>query len=206
MLGSRRHSSTRESHVPVSEVTALGWFHTAACSIALVFGALQLFGKKQTAAHPLRGKIYFWSMSIAMTTTLFLYSTDVVIRPGEKPLIGPHFGVFHWVAVFTLLLVVLGQLSAGRQRMAFFAYAHPVFMILSYWLLVGAGITAAFTRIDGLRELALSISPGAKTLVQLKLVIYVAFATPVVHLGALVAAIVSVRRMRRRTSRVLSGA
>lgn len=192
--------------MPVNEITALGWFHTAVCMAALVVGALQLFGKKGTAAHALRGKMYFWSMLIAMATTLFLYGMDVVIRPGQKPLIGPHFGVFHWLALFTLLLVVLGQLSAKRQRMAFFAYAHPVFMILSYWLLVGAGITAAFTRFDWLHELALSISPGAKTLVQFKLVIWVASANHVVHLVALVAAILGVRRMRRSASGVVSGA
>ena len=129
---------------------------------------------------------------------------DVVIRSGQKPLLGPYFGFFHWLALFTLLLVVLGQLSAKRQRTAFFAYAHPVFMILSYWLLVGAGITAAFTRIDWLRELALSISPGAKTLVQYKLLIWVANANHVVHLVALVAAIISVRRLRRSPTRVVS--
>jgi uncharacterized membrane protein len=192
--------------MPVSEVTALGWFHTAACMVALVAGALQLFGKKGTAAHALRGKIYFWSILIAMATTLFLYGMDVVIRAGQKPLLGPYFGLFHWLALFTILLVVLGQLSAKHQRMAFFAYAHPVFMILSYWLLVGAGITAAFTRIDWLRELALSMSPGAKTLVQYKLVLYVVFANHVVHLVVLVAAILGVRRLRRSRSRVVSGA
>ena len=190
--------------MPISEVTALGWFHTAACVVALVVGALQLFGKKGTATHALRGKIYFWSMLIAMATTLFIYSLDVVIRPGQKPLLGPYFGFFHWLALFTLLLVVLGQLSAKRQRMAFFAYAHPVFMILSYWLLVGAGIIAAFTRIGWLHELALSISPGARTLVQYKLVLWVASVNHVVHLVALVGAIMSVRRLRRSPSRVVS--
>jgi len=191
---------------PISEVTAIGWVHTAACMVALVVGALQLFGKKGTAAHALRGKIYFCSMLIAMATTLFLYSLDVVIRPGQKPLLGPYFGFFHWLAMFTLLLLVLGQLSAKRQRMAFFAYAHPVFMILSYWLLVGAGITAAFTRIGWLQELALSISPGAKTLVQYKLLLWVANANHVVHFVVLVAAIMSVRRLRRGRSGVVSGA
>lgn len=190
----------------INEITVLGWFHTTVCMVALLAGALQLFGKKGTAAHALRGKIYFWSMLIAMSTTLFLYGMDVVIRSGQKPLIGPYFGFFHWLALFTLLLLVLGQWSARRQRRAFFAYAHPIFMILSYWLLVGAGITAAFTRIDWFHELALLISPGAKTLVQYKLVIWVASANHVVHLVALVAAILGVRRMRRSASGVVSGA
>ena len=92
---------------PISEVTALGWVHTAACIVALVDAAHQLFGKKGTAAHALRGKIYLWSMLFAFATTLFIYSADLVFRPGQKPLLGPYFGFFHWLAMFTLLLLVL---------------------------------------------------------------------------------------------------
>jgi uncharacterized membrane protein len=188
--------------MPVSEMTLLGWFHTAACMVALVAGAMQLWSEKGTAAHTLRGKFYFWSMVIAFGTTLFLYSVDVVIRPGHEPLIGPYFGVFHWLSMFTLLLVVLGYVSAKRQRKAFFAYGHPVFMILSYWLLVGGGINEAFARIGWLQELALAMSPGAKTLVEYKLVHWFQFTNHAIALIALVAAIAGVRRLRRRLSQV----
>jgi uncharacterized membrane protein len=172
--------------------------------VALVSGAMQLFGEKGTVAHALRGKVYFWSMVVTFGLTLFLYSADLVIRPGQKPLFGPYFGFFHWLALFTLLLVVLGQLSAKRQRTAFFAYAHPVFVILGYWLLAGAGIIAAFTRIGWLHELALSVSPGARTLVEYKLVLWVVAANHVAHFAVLVAAILGVRRMRRSRSAVVS--
>jgi uncharacterized membrane protein len=188
--------------MPVSEMTLLGWFHTAACMVALVAGAMQLWGEKGTAAHALRGKVYFWSMAIAFGLTLFMYSVDVVIRPGQKPLIGPYFGVFHWLAMFTLLLVVLGYVSAKRQGKAFFAYGHPVFMILSYWLLVGGGINEAFARIDWLQELALAVSPGAKTLPEYKLVLWFQLANHAFALIALVAAIAGVRRLRRQSSQV----
>jgi uncharacterized membrane protein len=188
--------------MPVSEMTLLGWFHTAACMVALVAGATQLCSEKGTAAHALRGKVYFWSMVIAFGTTLFLYSVDVVIRPGQKPLIGPYFGVFHWLAMFTLLLVVLGYVSAKRQGRTFFAYGHPVFMILSYWLLVGGGINEAFARIGWLQELALVVSPGAKTLAEYKLVHWFQFANHAIALIALVAAIAGVRRLRRGAGQV----
>jgi uncharacterized membrane protein len=188
--------------MPVSEMTPLGWFHTAACMVALVAGAMQLWSEKGTAAHALRGKFYVWSMVIAFGTTLFLYSLDVVIRAGQKPLIGPYFGVFHWLSMFTLLLVVLGYVSAKRQRKAFFAYAHPVFMILSYWLLVGGGINEAFARIGWLHELALAVSPGAKTVVEYQLLQWFQFANHAIALIALVAAIAGVRRFRRRPSEV----
>jgi uncharacterized membrane protein len=190
--------------MPVSEMTALGWFHTAACVVALVAGAMQLFREKGTATHSLRGQAYFWSMVLAFGSTLFLYGVDVVIRPGQKPLIGPYFGVFHWLAMFTLLLVVLGYLSARRQGKAFFAYGHPVFMILSYWLLLGGGINEAFVRIAWLHELALAVSPGAKTLPEYQLVQWFQFANHGFALAALVAAIASVRRLRRQASQVRS--
>jgi len=188
--------------MPISEMTPLGWFHTAACMVALVAGAIQLCGEKGTTAHALRGKVYSWSMVVAFGTTLFLYSVDVVIRPGQKPLIGPYFGVFHWLGMFTLLLVVLGYVSAKRQQKAFFAYAHPVFMILSYWLLVGGAINEAFARIGWLKELALAMSPGAKTLVEYKLVHWFQFANHAIALIALVAAIRGVRRLRGTASQV----
>lgn len=188
--------------MPISEMTPLGWFHTAACMVALVAGAIQLYGEKGTAAHAFRGKVYFWSMVTAFGTTLFLYSVDVVIRPGQKPLIGPYFGVFHWLAMFTLLLVVLGYVSTRRKEKAFFAYGHPVFMILSYWLLVGGGINEAFARIGWLQDLALAMSPGAKTLAEYRLVHWFQFANHAIALVALVAAIAGVRRLRRRTSQV----
>ena len=188
--------------MPISEMTPLGWFHTAACMVALVAGAIQLFAKKGTTAHALRGKVYLWSMVIAFGTTLFLYSVDVVIRAGQKPLIGPYFGVFHWLGMFTLLLVVLGYISAKRQGKAFFAYAHPVFMILGYWLLVGGGINEAFARIGWLKELALAVSPGAKTLVEFKLIQWFQFANHGIALIALVTAIAGVRRLRRKRSQV----
>lgn len=188
--------------MPISEMTLLGWFHTAACMVALVAGAMQLFGEKGTAAHVMRGRAYFWSMVIAFGLTLFIYGVDVVIRPGQKPLIGPYFGVFHWLAMFTLLLVVLGYVSAKRQGRAFFAYGHPVFMILSYWLLVGGGINEAFARIGWVQELALAVSPGAKTIVEYKLLHWFQFANHAMALVALVAAIAGVRRLRRRSSQV----
>lgn len=190
--------------MPVSEMTPLGWFHTAACLVALIAGAIQLGSRKGTAAHAVRGKVYFWSMVIAFGTTVFLYSVDVVIRPGQKPLIGPYFGVFHWLAMFTLLLVVLGYVSARWQRKAFFAYAHPVFMILTYWLLMGGAINEAFARIDWLRDLALAVSPGAKTLPEHKLILWSQMVNHAMALLALVVAIVSVRRLRRQARQVVS--
>ena len=35
--------------MPISEVTPLGWLHTAACMVALLVGAIQLGSRKGTA-------------------------------------------------------------------------------------------------------------------------------------------------------------
>jgi uncharacterized membrane protein len=189
--------------MPIGEVTLLGWFHSAAYTAALIAGAVQLFGAKGTPVHAVRGRIFFWSMVIANGTAMFLFNVDVVVRPGQKPLIGPYFGVFHWLAVFTLLLVLLGRLSANRQKKAFFAYAHPVFMIVSYWIVVGGAINEAFTRVRWLHELALAVSPTAKTLVEYKLVVWCQYVNHAVSLVALVAAISGVRRWRGRKREVV---
>jgi hypothetical protein len=77
-------------------------------------------------------------------------------------------------------------------------------MILSYWLLVGGGINEAFVRIGWLHELALSVSPGAKTLPEYQLVQWFQFANHALALVALVVAIAGVRRLRRQPRQVLS--
>lgn len=184
-------------------ITPIGWLHTAACTVALIAGAIQLTSAKRTPAHPLRGSVYFWSTVIAYGTTLFLFSVDVVVRRGEKPLIGPYFGVFHWLAMFTLLLVVLGRVTANRQDKAFSAYAHPIFMIVSYWLLVGGAINEAFGRLGWLQELALRISPTARTPFEYHLLHWFQYANHTVALVALVAAISGVRRWRRAASQLV---
>jgi uncharacterized membrane protein len=180
------------------EVSALGWIHSALCTVALTVGALQLARHKRSADHAIRGRVYFWSMVLANLTALFIFQADLVLKPGQPPLIGPYFGVFHWMAVFTLVLVLAGYAAAKRQHQAFNAYAHPILMILSYWLLVGGAINEAFARLEWVQQLALVVSPGAKELREYALLYWFQYANNAAALIALTMSIIAVRRFRSR--------
>jgi len=182
----------------LNDISFLGWVHTVVCVLAMVTGTRQLVGRKGTAAHALSGSVYFVSMVAANVTVLFIFhGEDLIFRHGRPPVLGQGFGFFHWLAIITLALVLLGRLAASRQRQAFFAYAHPICMILSYWVLVGGAVNEAFDRIEWVRQAALAISPGARSLAGYKLLYIVYFAMDAVILALLAVAVVQVRRFRR---------
>lgn len=159
----------------INDISLLGWNHTVACLLALIAGAMQLAGEKGTPAHALKCNIYCLSMVIANVTALVIFGgQDLLLRHGQPPVIGRGFGFFHWTAVATLGFVLLGRLAASLQRHSFFAYAHPICMILSYWILVGGAVNQAFVRVEWVRQAALAISPGARSIAGYKL-LYIAY-------------------------------
>jgi uncharacterized membrane protein len=179
-----------------NDISLLGWIHTFVCALALISGALQLAGRKGTPAHARRGNVYFLSMVIASVTALFIFhGQDVLIRPG-KPSYG--FGPVHWLAVITLAVLLLGRLAASRQRVAFFAYAHPICMIVTYWFLVGGAINEAFVRVAWVRRAALAISPAARSLAGYKLLYIVHFTNDAFIVAAIAFAVFQVRQFRRQ--------
>ena len=130
-------------------------------------------------------------MVVANVTALFIFhGEDVLFRRGRPPEIGHGFGFFHWLAVVTLVLVLLGRFAASRQRQAFFAYAHPVCMILSYWMLMGGAVNEVFDRVDWVKRMALAISPGARSIAGYKLLYIVYYINDAVILAALAIATV----------------
>ena len=135
---------------------------------------------------------------------MLIFQADVVIRRGRPPEIGPYFGVFHWLAVTTLIMVLLGRVAARFQARGFFAYAHPVLMIASYWLLVGGAINEAFARLDWLQQLARAISPTATQLREYELLYWSHYVNNAVMLIALVMSQVGTRRFRRPAPGVVS--
>lgn len=180
-------------------ISLIGWLHAAAYFVAMVSGALQFLGEKGTPKHRIRGEIYFYAMVIANFLVVFIYKMDMIPRPGQGPYFGPVFGVVHWLAMFTLALVVAGRFAASRQHRAFFAYFHPICMIVTYWFLLGGGINEAFIHIDWVREAGLAVSPGAQRIGQLKLLLVIQLTLDAFILIALVMAVLQVRRYRRRT-------
>jgi uncharacterized membrane protein len=184
-----------------NHISLLGWIHIFVCALALICGALQLAGRKGTPAHARRGNLYFLSMVIANITALFIFHGDLFVRHGKPPVVvGQGFGMAHWLAVITLAVLLLGRLAASRQRVAFFAYAHPICMIVTYWFLVGGAINEAFVRFDWLKRAARAISPAARGLGGYKLAYIVHLTNDAFILAAIVIAIVRVRQFRRQTA------
>ena len=182
-------------------ISLLGWIHIFVCPVALISGALQLAGRKGTPAHARRGNVYFLSMAIANVTALFIFHGDLLIHHGKpQVVVGQGFGMAHWLAVITLAVLLLGRLAASRQRVAFFAYAHPICMIVTYWFLVGGAINEAFVRLGWLQRAALAISPAARGLADYKLVYIVHFTNDAFILAAIVIAVVQVRQFRLQTA------
>jgi uncharacterized membrane protein len=182
-----------------NDISLLGWVHTSLCTLALISGALQLAGTKGTPAHARRGNVYFLSMAIANILALFLFHQDLLIRSGQpRMLVGQGFGAVHWLAVITLMVLLLGRLAAARQRVAFFAYAHPVCMIVTYWMLVGGAINEAFVRVGWLQRVAQAISPATRGLPGYKLVYIVHFTNDALIFAAIVIAVLQVRQFRRQ--------
>jgi uncharacterized membrane protein len=182
------------------DISLLGWIHTFLCALALISGAWQLAGRKGTPAHAQRGNVYFLSMAIANVMALFIFQGhDLLIRSGQPGMqVGKGFGAVHWLAVITLVMLLLGRLAASRQRVAFFAYAHPICMILTYWMLVGGAINEAFVRVDWLQRVAHAISPTARGLPDYMLVYIVHFTNDALILAAIVIAVVRVRQFRHQ--------
>lgn len=187
-------------HMEAAPVSLIGWLHTAACVIAMIAGTVQLVSRVGTPRHRMLGDAYFYSMVVANVTVLFIYEMDIMPRPGVGPLIGPVFGVFHWLAVITLALVIAARLSASHQHRSFFAYFHPICMIVTYWFLIGGAINEAFFRVDWVIDAARAMSPGAQRIGQYKLLFIAQFILDGIILAAVVMAVIQVRRRRRRVA------
>jgi hypothetical protein len=143
----------------VAGISIIGWIHTVACIAALGFGAMNLVAAKGTSRHALRGAGYAASMIVAMALSLFMYRFDFPLARGSQPEAG-IFGLAHWFTVFALSFTLLGWYAASHKSRAFGAYAHPVAMTLSYYLLIGGLINELFVRVNILRPYAFDVING----------------------------------------------
>jgi len=141
-------------------ISLLGWFHSAACIVALVTGAWNLVMPKGTALHRLVGRAYVTTMVAVNLSVFAVYHFDIA---HFRPFAGGAntFGIFHWEAVGTLALLGLGVYAAPRQAKSGWAYAHPLAMVLTYYMLVGGLINELFVRVIALRDFAMARAPHA---------------------------------------------
>jgi uncharacterized membrane protein len=191
----------------LNDVSFIGWIHTLACLVAMISGAMELLARKGTPAHVARGNTYFLSMVIANVTAMVIFhDMEIFVRPGEPPAFHKGFGAVHWLAAITLAFVLIGRLSAPLRARALFAYAHPVFMILSYWILMGGAVNELFLRVDWAKHAALALSPGARNIGGYKLVYLIHFSLDALWLTAIAIAVVQTGKFRRQWAGARQGA
>jgi len=182
-------------------VSFLGWVHTIACTVALLAGAYVLLREKGTARHKQMGRIYFYALLVACLSIFGVYHFDIQFAPLKA---GPGiFGLFHYENLATLVALLIAFFAASRQRRAFFAYAHPLAMLFTYYMLLGGLINELLVRVPVLRALALAGAPAGRNPAQTPLAVAAQWAAMLWFLGAVVWFAVQVARGRRRVSVLL---
>ena len=178
-------------------ISVLGGLHSAVCTVALFAGPVALVMTKGTALHKKAGYVYGASMLIGCATALGLYAPI----PGL-----PTFNRFHWMSIATLVMVVFAIWAAPRQRGSLGAYGHPMAMIASYYMLLGATINEVFARIEPLRTYAIAATPGAQTVLQSRLLAMAQGMGMLIMVIVAVYFAVKVARFRRRTPAIPAAA
>ena len=153
----------------LADIGWIGWIHSLACLIALATGLLALLLTKGTPRHRLLGRWYSFAMAAANLTALAIY----------KPIPGlPAFTPFHWMAVGALAWLAIALYAAPRQRIAIWAYLHPLCFLASYYMLVGGLINELFARTIGFSfarpPLVVTLTQEAALLLLLLLAAYFA--------------------------------
>lgn len=111
----------------------MGLAHLIAALLAIVIGTLVILSQKGTRKHRWFGRAYVGMMVAVNVTALLLYE-----------LFG-GFGLFHWMALFSLLSLLVGYFSARLHRPGWKAQ-HAYFMSGSYVGLIAASAAETFTR------------------------------------------------------------
>ena len=179
----------------VDDISVLGWLHTVACMVALFAGPLVLALAKGTRFHRRAGYLYAFAIGIASITALGLFAPV----PGL-----PTFNRFHWMSIATLAMVALGVWAAQHQRRALGAYAHPLLMIGSYYMLIGGALNEAFARIGALRAAAMAGSPWAHAVLETRLLNQTQGITMLIFLGLIAWFMVKVARSRSRRAAAIA--
>tara|TARA_B110000858_G_scaffold89711_1_gene103698 strand:- start:10698 stop:11183 length:486 start_codon:yes stop_codon:yes gene_type:complete len=111
----------------------LGLAHLATALLAVLIGALVIFTKKGTPRHKWIGRSYVALMFAVNLSAFLIYE-----------LFG-GFGLFHWMAIFSLLSVLIGYLAAWVRSPGWQIW-HAYFMSGSYVGLIAALAAETLTR------------------------------------------------------------
>ena len=121
-------------------MSVIGWFHTAACVIALGVGAFLMAdrrGRRGIGA----GRYLYGAMLFASVSSLTIYTRHA-------------FTAAHWFGVFAIVLATLGfALGRWHGKGQAWKYGHIFCMVGSYYVLVGGGVNEVFLRVNALRPI-----------------------------------------------------
>lgn len=121
-----------------SLLSLIGLIHTAASLFSMIVGAVIIFGTKGTARHVQLGRRYFYAMLITNLTALTIYRGGVFFFP-------------HWLAIVTLIALVLGYWVVRTKAIPSWLSVHISCMVSSYYMLAGGAVNEAFLRIEFLQ-------------------------------------------------------
>lgn len=116
-------------------MSTLGWIHTIAASLSLIFGTYVLIARKGGARHKKAGYAYAGSMTVMLITAFMIYR-----------LFG-GFGIFHIAAVVSSVTLVMGMVPAIRRTSPKWIIHHFSWMYWSVFGLYGAFMGEVFTRL-----------------------------------------------------------
>lgn len=111
----------------------IGLMHLTTALLAIVIGLQIVLTQKGTPTHRWLGRLYVVMMFMVNVTAFLIYE-----------LFGT-FGLFHWMALFSLATVVIGYLPA-RSRKPGWRTQHAFFMAGSYVGLIAAFAAETLTR------------------------------------------------------------
>jgi uncharacterized membrane protein len=111
----------------------IGLAHLIIASLAIVIGALVILSRKGTRKHRWLGRGYVFTMVAVNVSALLIYE-----------LFG-GFGMFHWMALASLLTVLVGYIPT-RLRGPGWKVQHAYFMSGSYVGLIAALTAETLTR------------------------------------------------------------
>lgn len=122
-------------------MSTLGWIHTIFGLVALAAGTAVILMRKGTGWHRTLGHVYLTNMLALNISGLFIYR-----------LYG-HFGPFHWMAVASLLILLVGMVPVFTRRPAGgWLRLHAAFINGSYVGLVAATASEMTSRLPGTED------------------------------------------------------
>lgn len=121
-------------------MSVLGWFHSAACAVALAAMVWVVVTPKGTRSHRKVGQAFTLSILFAAVTSLGIYSRH-------------QWTGAHWFAILAIVSAGGGWLVAHYKRpRRGWRYLHLTLMLVAAYDLVGGGVNEVYLRVKPLRH------------------------------------------------------